>query len=624
MASTAVFESREAKLNKDIENQVDKILAATPIKLPKIDDEISKFYVNKIEGTYNVERAKKDTDNAIDLLYIAYNTTPQKEGDIRVKISNIMNSLIKAQQESELAMSRAIKVADYIVGKVGIVHSDWLDVRKVESAADTAGVEEIKEFLKADLLDLASQIKAKALGVKTELDNIATTYDGIIKNTVSVTSSSERALASQLKDKAAMEKEIIETNAKREQLDALVKDLQSEVEKYDKKAREYESRANTAEERAFIMSIVQVGAQMLATALPPIVNALTASATGGASVVASAAASTANRAVGDKNSDVKSDGASDEQVIATKREIAKKKEDADISEKKVLELKGDLKDLEDELKKEEDKTDVDESKKEDTEIVGRLKTRIKNKKADLKTEEDKYAVLIGILSGLQASLTALDKGLGKMTEKLENTASSLREMQMKMLDKIETYERERRTQNAELIKINALLKGKRDEQETIQLTIRSLNLSISALKRTKEIVEEIAFFFKSFADFMDRVGQETELDIELFNDFANKDKIRDGYFKELIRVGDKFFVRQKAEWNAIHIVCDKFCRSFADGWSKLNKLSGTYIVGKELEAYFVTASAKVEQIVLEREAAAAQKLVDLEGHRKQLRDSAMA
>src|SRR5512134_276933 len=119
MASIIVFESREAKLNKDISSQVDAILSATPIKLPQADAEISKLYVKKIEGTYNVERAKKDTDNAIDLLYIAYNTTPQKEGEIRVKIGDIMNSLIKAQQDSEIAMSHAIKVSDYVIGKLG-------------------------------------------------------------------------------------------------------------------------------------------------------------------------------------------------------------------------------------------------------------------------------------------------------------------------------------------------------------------------------------------------------------------------------------------------------------------------------------------------------------------------
>ena len=86
----------------------------------------------------------------------------------------------------------------------------------------------------------------------------------------------------------------------------------------------------------------------------------------------------------------------------------------------------------------------------------------------------------------------LDKGLGKLTEKRENAAASLREMQMKMLDKVEAYEKERRAQNAELIKINALLKGKRSEEETIHLPIQSLNISISALRRTNMVEAEQA------------------------------------------------------------------------------------------------------------------------------------
>ena len=69
---------------------------------------------------------------------------------------------------------------------------------------------------------------------------------------------------------------------------------------------------------------------------------------------------------------------------------------------------------------------------------------------------------------------------------------------------------------------------------------------------------------------------------------------------------------------------DKFCKSFADGWSKLNKLSGKYITGSELEAYLKGASVKLEEIVAGREEASKQKILDLEGYRKQLRDSAMA
>jgi predicted nucleic acid-binding Zn-ribbon protein len=635
MSNTVAFESREQKLNKDIEEQVGKLGAASPLTLPAADAEVSKLYVRKIEGTYNVERAKKDTDNAIDLLYIAYNTTPQAHGEIRVTIGAIMDKLIKAQQESELTMRRAMGVAKNLLDLLKNTFPDWQDLRNCKGPEDTKGVAEIKDFVKNDLLEVAKKIKDQALAVKAQLDGIATTYQGIITDTAGAASKSETALASELKNKEALEKEINESNAKREQLEELVKDLQEEVEKYDKMARDYESRASTAEERAFVMSIVQIGAQMVASAVPGIVTAATGAATGGVSVVAAAAANTVSRAVGDKNSDVKkSDTATDDEVVQTKTKISEKKGQVLKAEKLVTDAKDKVKGLETDLAGEEKKegkgagagagAGKTEEKKEDSEAVKALKTRVADAKSDLKKEEDKYNELIGALSGLQAALTALDKGLGKLTEKQENAAAGLRELQMKMLDKVEAYEKERRTQNAELVKINALLKGKRSQEETIHLAIQSLNISISALKRTKEIVQEIAFFFKSFADFMDQVSTEAGSDVALFDTFVGRATVRENYFKNLVSGIDNFFLRVYAEWHAITFVSDKFCKSFADGWSKLNKLSGKYIHGDELETYLKGASQKIEEIVAEREEAAKQKILDLDGYRKQLRDSAMA
>ena len=116
----------------------------------------------------------------------------------------------------------------------------------------------------------------------------------------------------------------------------------------------------------------------------------------------------------------------------------------------------------------------------------------------------------------------------------------------------------------------------------------------------------------------------TLLDIALFDAFVGRDKVRKNAFDNLILGTDKFFLRETAEWYAINFVSDKFCRSFADGWSKLNKLSGKYITGNELETYLKTASLKLEEIVAERDEASKQKILDLDGYRKQLRDSAMA
>jgi len=77
-----------------------------------------------------------------------------------------MDRLIKAQQESELAMRRAMGVADNVLGSLRNTFLDWLDVRDCKGPEDTKGVAEIKDFVKNDILELAKKIKEKALGVK--------------------------------------------------------------------------------------------------------------------------------------------------------------------------------------------------------------------------------------------------------------------------------------------------------------------------------------------------------------------------------------------------------------------------------------------------------------------------
>jgi hypothetical protein len=622
MSNVVGFESRDAQIRQAIEAEVVKARASDPLKLPGRNDPIVRSYVQKIEGSYNVERAKIDTDNAIDLLYIAYNTTPQQEDPIRIKIGGIMDRLIEAQQESERTMTKAMKVADNVLGALKNILPDWQDVKDEEDA------EEIKGFAAKDLAKLANEIKTRALGIKDQLLAIAKTYDGIIADTVAATASSETALGGRLREKAAIEKEIREADAERERLDSLVKDLQEEVKKFDKMARDYEARATTAEERAFVLQIVKIGAEVIAAAIPPIAMAASG---GGASLLAASALNSATKSGSKPDKPDKPDKPKDDtaEVIRTKGEISKKKAELKVAEAAVAEGKGKVKTLRKELNKEQGKpaeavSEADEAvKPDDSAAVKGIKERLKTAKGELKTQEDKSKALIGALAGLQASLQAAAAGIGELSQEQKDQAASLREMQMKMLDKAEAYETERRNQAAELVKIKALLKGKRTEEETIQLAIKSLNISLSALKRTKEIVEEIAFFFKSFADFMDQVAQDAQTQIELINNAASKATLRKNALANLIQSTDEFFITQAGQWHATHVVTDKFNRTFADGWSKLNKLNGKYITGDELGAYLQTASVLLQKIADEREEAAKQKILDLDRARQQLREDAM-
>ncbi|WP_321869784.1 coiled-coil domain-containing protein [Burkholderia ubonensis] len=618
MANPTNFTNRAEQINRAIEDEVAAIRAAGTWQFPARDARIVSCYVNKIEGAYDVERAKRDTDNAIDLLYIAYNTTPQEEGGIRVKISGIMDNLIQAQQKSQRTMDEAMRTADHVLLLLKNTLPDWVDAK---DDSDVAAA--VKSFAGSDLLDVVKKVRGKALDLNAKLNLIAKDYDDIILQTTEATSNSEVVLGRRLKNKDKIEKEIRETNAERERLDSLVKDLQEDVIRFDKLARDYEARANTAEERAFIMQIVKVGAQMVSSVIPAVAMAFSGGSMG--SALGSAARITSGETTGPKVAD------NTQEAIKTREDISRAKADREKADAKVKEAQTQIVAVRKSLREaegvaESGDTDLDEAqpgedvdKEGDSGTVREIKGRLKKAKSELEKNQAKSDKLAATLAALQASLDALSQGLGELSQEQKDSAASLREIQMKMLDKAESYEKERRTQAAELVKINALLTGKRTEEETIQLAIRSLNISLSALKRTKEIVVEIAFFFKSFADFMDQISREADLGIELLGTAAEKKKIGTSSLANLIEFTDAFFLKQAGEWHATYVVSEKFNACFSSGWTKLNKLTGKYITGDELRSYLETAAERLRVIAEEYEVVARNKIANLDRYRKELR-----
>ncbi|EOC0702356.1 tyrosyl-tRNA deacylase [Salmonella enterica subsp. enterica serovar Kokomlemle] len=612
MATENQIVSVEFDVNKRIDARVEKILEGEKVTLPGGNHPLVEDYIKKIEGTYDVSRSKEDTDNAIDLLYIAYNTTPQEEGEIRVGIDQLMSRLIAAQQESERKMRGAVTDAERIIKSLRELFGDWEEVR------DSDDLQELKDFIGNDLVDLAKEIKNRAERISMDLTKIANTYDGIIDDTTKATHQGEQALAARLKNKEEVEKEIAKNNAEREKLESLILGLQADIAKYEKMANEYKSQAETAEQRAFIISIVRVGAQMLSSMIPSITAGTTGAATGGESLVAASAGSTARQTVNTETAVTESDNTA--KVIETKKEIADKRTEKTTAEREKTELEKKGKDLVAEKERIENNTDIDANAR--TAQLEAVEKRIKANDAEIKEKASKISTAETALNALNASLKSLDENMGKMAEKQEQQATDLRSMQMKMLEKIEAYETEKRTQAAELVKINALLKGQRTEEETIQLAIQSLNLSLKALKRVREIIVEISFFFKSFADFMQKIVESSVEQSDIIQKVLIQERMTKSFTKRIKRNTNDFFITQAAEWQAVEIVSAKFVDSFKDGWSKLNKLSGTYLTGDELKSYLSIAASQIEDIAFKRKQAATAKLEELKQYRDRIRAEA--
>lgn len=249
---------------------------------------------------------------------------------------------------------------------------------------------------------------------------------------------------------------------------------------------------------------------------------------------------------------------------------------------------------------------------------GTLDGRISDVQADLEKVAARQGELSQELSQLEAALKAIGEHAASLSEEQRKQAGNLRDMQMQMLGKAEEYENTRREQASELVNLTALLAGQRNEKQNIELAVRSLNLSVSALKRTKEIVEEMAFFFKSFSDFMQVILDQATDQVSSYESAGNSARLRANRLAQLVRSTDEFFISQAGQWLAVGVVSDRFAQTFKDGWSKLNKLSGTYITGQELPAYLDQASFTLKMIIDDREKASHQRLTYLASYRDEL------
>jgi hypothetical protein len=135
----------------------------------------------------------------------------------------------------------------------------------------------------------------------------------------------------------------------------------------------------------------------------------------------------------------------------------------------------------------------------------------------------------------------------------------------------------------------------------------------------REIIVEISFFFRSFADFMASIAKSSEAQAEEVQKAIERETMSSRFKKRIITANNEFFVSQAAEWQATEIVSSKFVGNFKDGWSELNKLNGNYLTGDDLKAYLKTAADKIDEIAADREAASRAKIASLNEYRARIK-----
>lgn len=592
MSEVISFVSREEQLTHTIAQQVVRAREASPLALPAPGDPIVQSYVQKIEGNYDTGRAKKDTDHAIDLLYIAYNATPQAQGVIRKAISKVMDKLIDAQQDSERTIADAVRVAEQIHTALSDKLPDWLDIKEAGQQ------DEIKTFVSQDLLALARLIEQKAMAVKEQLQVVAERYDEIIADTGKASADSELVLSEVIQNNVTLRAEIDRNKARSAELETLVQSMAAQIASFHAQAADYQARAESAESKSFWASLVQTVMQVTAVVMPIVALA---SGVGAPAVVGGIVAGSVSRKVVGDTQSRDAIAAREQQVkLSSSRDQLQSSIDAKTQQ---LEALGNQ------------RQQLDPG---NSEALQEMDARIERLGSALRGEQDRHTSTLADLQEIEGLIALLEQKSGGISEAQQSAATSLRALQMEMFAKIEEYESKRGEQESELAKVRVLIAGERSEAESNELAIRSLNLSVSAMKRTKEIVEEVAFFFLSFSSFMRVIADEAQTRIGEYEQVNANTLLRTHRLTRLSQATDEFFIEQAGQWLAVGKVSAIFADTFKDGWSKLNQLNGNYITGDALQQYLGEAALKLDEIAAARKADKAQRISDLNGYREKL------
>ena len=201
MSTVVPFESTSEKIASSIEQEISGLTRMEPLKLPSPDHRLVSLSVERIQGEYNVAYAKVDTDNAVDLLHIAYSSTPQRHGEIRVEIDKIVNDLIRAQQDSVQVMNRAIRTSREINGLLEDLFPRWLNVRSPfkENDGNDNDIANLGSFVQDRLAKVARTIADRASAPEADTPKAADTSDPIIVQAQKDMQSSELALSTKIK-----------------------------------------------------------------------------------------------------------------------------------------------------------------------------------------------------------------------------------------------------------------------------------------------------------------------------------------------------------------------------------------------------------------------------------------
>lgn len=563
-------------------------------RLPKSNSNLVSLYIRQASAGYNIDGARNDVISTVELLSIAYSATPQKAGVLRVAISDIQQDVIAAQGNSELAMNDAYNSAKNMLEDIEYAFEDWNDASDKQA------------FLTEDFSDLVTSLQKKAADISYKLKETANIFGSIHKKTSDTTSSSEFFLGTELDIQQKIEEEIMQYQADEAELESLITGLQAAIAKFNKRASDFAAQAKTAENRAFISGIIQTGA----TAISSVVSAYTM---GSAGVALNALNSKSSDASSIDQTDSKmpiSEITSDKNAAELETEIITKQRTVDESQKKVDDLSKTVGDAESKVKTQKDKNDDTSTGKA---TLTQLEVNLEQQKTTLAKEKEDLSTALRVLAATKALLQQTAAIAEEIRSEQKDQAAGLRALQAEALKKVDEYEAEKIKQDAKLVRTAVLLRGRQTKKSTITLSVQSLNLSVTSLKKVQSIISEVAFFFENFSNFLKGMAEQADRMAGRISNYASKTD-RETTTRRIV----EFFIGQYGQWLATQDITSRFQAAFQDGRIEMNRLSGKYLSGDELKEYLLTAADRIDDIATAREKASKVRITNIQDAKKEL------
>lgn len=543
--------------------------------MTEIPDEKSKLVQSERKRTLKTIKLDKVVKNlglTGDLINLAYNSIPSKFGELR-------DAVMKLQDRFGGLCGKCTKQLDRLEEATRVILPNLSRVFKFLLQG--------KETTAVKFLQRCSEDARK---LSTGMSGLATEFDELGDDTVAVLGSAETARGAEKQKIEELKEKAGEVEALTKRAKTLADLLADAKKKLEIKYEEAKEKAETAEDRAFALS-------MVSAILKPVAEGLGAVA--GAYMKANSPASlplptpTPSQ---QKDDTPVSDGPSKEELEVDKDDAEQKAAEA---QDKADKAASDLADAETELEEaesavsaaqdkvdeaEEDSDEKSEAKDELTAAnaakkaadgkVSSLKEADKKAKKALKKARKKAAQLAAAWEKLGGSVGEAAENVGKIGDSYFALADEYRKEKMAFLKLLMKKEDEERQALVSIQEYAVRMKNIGEQTQTAEVTASALFQAIAALKQVVVVLRESAYFWSNMAEACDRLADTSVTkDIEDFQDLDLEERLelyREAQFKEQV-------VRYYAGWRALEVIGREYAAETGSIREKVLDDFGTYL-----------------------------------------------